>query len=93
MNEALEILKANKDVLFRKYPLTSMALFGSYSRGDNTASSDVDIMVELNIPDASAFIALGYELEEMFKKKVDVVSKNGLKERYMRAIEKDLQYV
>jgi len=93
MNEALEILKTNKERLFNKYRLKSMALFGSYSRGDNTAASDVDIMVELIIPDATAFISLGYELEEIFKKKVDVVSKNGLKERYMRAIEKDLQYV
>jgi len=93
MNEVLNTLKANKEMLFNKYPLKSLALFGSYSRGDNTISSDVDVMVELTIPDARAFIDLSYELEELFQKKVDVISKNGVKERYMKAIEKDLQYV
>ena len=93
MNDVLHTLKANKEKLFTKYPLKSMALFGSFSRGDNNAASDIDVMVELTTPDARAFIDLGYELEELFQKKVDVVSKNGLKERYMKAIENDLQYV
>ncbi len=93
MNEVLDTLKANKAMLFAKYPLKSLALFGSYSRGDYNTSSDIDVMVELAVPDAVAFINLGYELEEIFQKKVDVISKNGLKERYMKAIEKDLLYV
>ncbi len=93
MNEVLDTLKANKEILFNKYPLKSIALFGSYSRGDSDSSSDVDVMVELTIPDARAFIDLSYELEELFQKKVDIVSKNGMKERYMKVIEKDLQYV
>ena len=70
-----------------------MALFGSYSRGEETKDSDVDVMVELSKPDARAFLNLSYELEEIIKQKVDLVSKNGVKERYMRAIENDLLYV
>jgi len=80
-------------MLFSKYPLKSMALFGSYSRGDYNSTSDIDVMVELSIPDAIAFINLGYELEELFQKKVDVISKGGLKERHLKVIEKDLLYV
>ena len=93
MNQVLNTLKANKETLFSKYPLKSMALFSSYSRGDYNNTSDVDVMVELSVPNAKAFIELGYELEELFDKKVDVISKNGVKERYMKVIEKDLQYV
>jgi len=92
MNHVLDILKANKEMLFSKYPLKSIALFGSYSRGDYNSTSDVDIMVELTIPDVKAFFNISYKLEDLFQKKVDVISKNGLKERYMKAIEKDLQY-
>jgi predicted nucleotidyltransferase len=92
MNHVLDTLKANKEMLFSKYPLKSMALFGSYTRGDYNSASDVDVMVELTSPNARAFIELGYELEALFQKKVDIISKNGLKERYMKAIEKDLQY-
>jgi predicted nucleotidyltransferase len=93
MNPIVQILKQHKAELFEKYPLKSMALFGSYSRGEETKDSDVDVMVELSKPDARAFLNLSYELEDIVKIKIDLVSKNGVKERYMKAIEKDLLYV
>ncbi len=93
MNPIIQILQQHKEELFKKYPLKSMALFGSYSRGEETKDSDVDVMVELSIPDGMAFIRLSHELEEIIKIKVDLVSKGGVKERYMRAIENDLLYV
>ncbi len=93
MNKIITILKAHKQELLSKYPIKSLALFGSYSRGEETKDSDIDIMVELNHPDARSFINLSYELEAIIKQKVDLVSKNGVKERYMREIENDLIYV
>ncbi len=93
MNAIVQILQQHKEELFKKYPLKSMALFGSYSRGEETKDSDVDVMVELSVPDGMAFIRLSHELEEIIKIKVDLVSKGGMKERYMRAIENDLLYV
>jgi hypothetical protein len=36
--------------------------------------------------DSMAFINLSYELEEIIKRKVDLVSKGGMKERYMRQL-------
>jgi predicted nucleotidyltransferase len=93
MNAIVQILKQHKEELFKKYPLKSMALFGSYSRGEETKDSDVDVMVELSIPDSRAFLNLSYELEAITKRKVDLVSKGGMKERYMKAIENDLLYV
>jgi predicted nucleotidyltransferase len=93
MNAIIQILQQHKEELFKKYPLKSMALFGSYSRGEETPDSDVDVMVELILPDGMAFIRLSHELEEIIKIKVDLVSKGGIKERYMKAIENDLLYV
>lgn len=93
MSTVIQILQQHKEELFKKYPLKSMALFGSYSRGEETIDSDIDVMVELSRPDARAFINLSHELEAIVKGKIDLVSKNGVKERYMRSIEKDLQYV
>ena len=55
--------------------------------------SDIDVMVELSRADARAFINLSHELEEIVKRKIDLVSGNGVKERYMKTIEKDLLYV
>ena len=93
MNAIIQILQQHKAELFKKYPLKSMALFGSYSRGEETKDSDVDVMVELTIPDVRAFINLSHELEVIVKRKIDLVSKNGVKERYMKSIENDLLYV
>lgn len=93
MNDILHILKQHKEELFKKYPIKSMAIFGSYSRGEQTQDSDVDVMVELFVPDATAFIKLHHELESIAKKKVDLVSRGGVKERYLKVIEKDIRYV
>lgn len=93
MNTIIHILKQHKEELFKKYPIRSMALYGSFSRGEETIDSDVDVMVEMSISDASAFINLSHELETIVNRKIDLVSKNGVKERYMRSIENDLLYV
>jgi hypothetical protein len=39
------------------------------------------------------FIDLGDELEKMLGMKVDLVSKNGIKPRYLKQIESELIYV
>ena len=70
-----------------------MALFGSYSRGDQSENSDIDILVELNGKIGSRFIDLAEELESALGKRVDLISKNGIKSRYYNSIEEDLIYV
>ena len=93
MNGIIELLQQHKEELFKKYPLKSMALFGSYSRGEETAESDVDVMVELSGPIGIKFIYLNYEIERLLSKKVDLVSKRGIKPGYLSSIEPDLIYV
>jgi hypothetical protein len=70
-----------------------MALFGSFSRGDQLDSSDIDILVELNGKIGSGFIDLAEELESAFGRKVDLISKNGIKPHYYNSIEEELIYV
>ncbi len=82
-----------KVVLFQKYNIASMAIFGSVSRGEATAESDVDILVEFDEPIGIRFIDLADELEEILETKVDLVSKNGVKPRYFQHIETELKYV
>ncbi|MFN0013030.1 MAG: nucleotidyltransferase family protein [Saprospiraceae bacterium] len=82
-----------KPALTTTYPIRSMAIFGSISRGDDNSNSDVEILVEFNQPSGMQFIHLAYELERILKKKVDLVSQNGIKEAYFREIQPDLIYV
>jgi predicted nucleotidyltransferase len=93
MNVILQKLKDNKEQLFSKYPIKSLALFGSRAREDYREDSDVDVMVEFSKPVGMEFIRLAHELEDMFSYKVDLVSKKGVKPHYLKVIEKDLQYV
>lgn len=87
------ILSGSREYFFNKYPLKSMALFGSVARNEASDQSDVDILVEFSEPVGFEFVDLAIELEEILHCKVDLVSKNGVKPQMLSFIEKDLIYV
>ena len=90
----LDRLREHKAELFKKFPIASLALFGSYARGDETTESDVDILVEYNGPIGWEVVDIVEELEGLLQvKKVDLVSKRAVKPHYIPYIEKDLIYV
>jgi uncharacterized protein len=86
-------LVEQKQRLYSKYGLSTIAIFGSYAKNQQTDRSDVDILVEFNKPIGIDFIDLAEDLEQILSIKVDLVSKRGLKERHFKAIEKELYYV
>jgi predicted nucleotidyltransferase len=86
-------LEKHKISLFQKYNIDSLAIFGSYSTGKVTSSSDLDILVDFKEPIGIRFIDLADELEEILHLKVDLVSKGGIKPKYLKHIEQDLKYV
>jgi predicted nucleotidyltransferase len=65
----------------QKWNVTEFALFGSAVRQDFGLSSDVDVLVTL-APDAHTtlfdLVGMENELEEIFGRKVDLVSRRGL---------------
>ena len=79
--------------LKERYPISSMALFGSYARNEQTDTSDVGIMVEFNGKIGIKFIDLANDIEKALGLKVDLVSKKGIKEQYLNTILSDLIYV
>jgi len=87
------VLKSRKKYLFEHYGILNLALFGSYSRYEQSADSDVDILVEFSRPIGIEFIDLAEDLERILELKVDLVSKNGIKPKYFQAIQNDLIYV
>ena len=70
-----------------------MAIFGSYSRREQNDSSDLDILVEFSDKIGIRFIDLADDLEKIIGFKVDLVSKKGIKEKYLESINSDLIYV
>ena len=93
LQDIKSILSNHKQRLFEDYPLQSMAIFGSYSRKENDDNSDLDILVEFNDKIGIKFIDLAEEIENIVGFKVDLVSKKGIKEKYLKAIDSELIYV
>jgi hypothetical protein len=91
--EIIRTLREHKENLQRKFPVESLALFGSYSRGEETKFSDIDIMVEFNGPIGLEIVDLMEELERILGTKVDLVSKRAIKPHYRPYIEEDAIYV
>ena len=82
-----------KPELQKKYPIASLGLFGSIVRDDFTADSDIDIIVEFNGKIGIEFITLADELEDKLNRKVDLVSREGIKPRYLDVIDPQIVYV
>ena len=65
---------------FKNQPVDKAWVFGSFSRGEERAESDVDIMVSL-IPGTSLglrFFAMNLELEQLLNRRVDLVIEGDL---------------
>lgn len=93
LKDIQSILKSHKKHLFANYPIRSIAIFGSFARNAQTDKSDLDLLVEFNDQIGIRFIDLADEVEKIVGFKVDLVSKNGIKESYFKAINSDLIYV
>lgn len=88
-----DILTRLKPELSDKYGVDTLGLFGSIVRDDFTDESDIDIIVTFSRRVGIEFIDLADQLETVLKRKVDLVSKNGVKEKYLRVIEPQIIYV
>ena len=66
--------------LLKRYGVVKAGIFGSYARGEQKKSSDIDILVKIN-KDISLlrFVSLKQELEDMLNSKVDLVEYETLK--------------
>jgi predicted nucleotidyltransferase len=89
----LSDLKNLKPELSSKYYVDNIGLFGSITRNDFNDSSDIDIIVDFRKPVGIEFIDLADYLEKRFKRKVDLISKNGLRQNFYEAIKNEILYV
>ncbi|MEO6613759.1 MAG: nucleotidyltransferase family protein [Chitinophagaceae bacterium] len=89
-----KLLQKLKPELTEKYHVRSIGLFGSIVREDfSPERSDVDIIVDFSKPIGIEFVDLADYLEFRIKKKVDLVSKNGINKNLYKEIEREIIYV
>ena len=86
------ILKEQKSYLSENFHVKRIGLFGSYARDEESAESDIDLLVEFSRPVGLEFIDLKDYLESLFKKPIDLVTKNALKPYMKDEILSEVRY-
>lgn len=80
---------------FHSQPVMKAWLFGSWSRGQATETSDVDLLVELDYsqPVGLEFIQMRLDLQQLLGRKVDLVSARGLSKYIEPIIESEKKLI
>jgi len=87
----LSILKKHAEKLRENFKVKSLYLFGSIARDEATSRSDVDILVDFSSKEIGFFELLELKdyLESILKAKVDLVTRDAVKEWMLASVEKD----
>lgn len=89
-----EVLRREMPVLAERYNVESLALFGSYVRGENGPASDLDVLVAYTKkPGLFGFVELQNHLSDLLGIQVDLVLKDALKPRVAVNVLRELQPV
>lgn len=91
--EIINKLRELKPVLYRDYSVREIGLFGSFSDNSFTEDSDIDLLVEFEKPVGWKYLSLEIFLENVFGRKIDLVTKNALKEQIRDNILNQVKYV
>jgi uncharacterized protein len=88
MDDRLKATPAQIADFCQRWKITEFALFGSVLRDDFRPDSDIDVLVTFNADSGWSlfdWMDMKEELEVMFGREVDLVSKKYLKNPYRRA--------
>ena len=88
--EIIRILGKHRDVLL-KYKVKKIGLFGSFARGEQSLKSDIDLFVDFEEPSFDNFMGLSYFLEELFSRKVEILTPAGVESIRINHVKKEIQ--
>ncbi len=94
--EILTFLQEHKEELLSRFNVSTIGLFGSFSRGEQHASSDVDILVDFDEEVKDFYVvktALREYLSTSFNRSTDLARQKYLKPYAKEQILKDVIYI
>jgi predicted nucleotidyltransferase len=86
----IDILKLHEEEIKKRFGVRRIGLFGSFARGEQKETSDVDILVEFEEPTFDNFMNLAFFLEDLFSRRVELVTPDSLSPYIAPYVEKEV---
>ena len=95
LEDIVDALSNKKRFLYDKFGVVKLGVFGSFAEGGQTASSDIDIVIDMEKGKKNLhnFLALKRLLEEEFERPVDLGFEHTLKAVVRERIKGKITYV
>jgi predicted nucleotidyltransferase len=94
-DQILTFIAQNKKILRDRFHIVKIGLFGSYARGEQKESSDIDILVEFE-DDTPDLYDIKLQLKDFFREKfgieTDICREKYIKPRIKRSILNETVY-
>lgn len=94
--DIINYLKLHKAELLTEYNLSKIGIIGSFARGEQTAESDIDLIVEFQAGTENLFQLkqdLKIRIEKQFQKEVEICREKYIKPSFKNRILKDAIFV
>jgi uncharacterized protein len=92
--QIIEMIRTNRETI-KSYAIESIGLFGSFSRNEAKNHSDVDIIVTFHEGSKTFrnFMGLKVFLQDLFRREVDMVSSDNIRDELKPYIMEEIMYV
>jgi hypothetical protein len=91
----LALLRQHEPVLKKQYGIAKIGVFGSFARGEERPDSDIDVLVAFREGEKTFdnFMGIKFYLEDLFGRRVDLVTEAALKPLIRDPILQEVVYV
>jgi len=95
IEEIVEYLKKNKRLLYERFGVTRVGIFGSFVRGEQVVLSDIDMIVDIEKARKTihSFLQLKRFLEKELERKIDLGFEHSLKPIVREKVREQVIYV
>ena len=92
--DIMDLLLSNRKRL-RELGARRLGLFGSFARNQQVPTSDIDLLVEFEHgkKNYDNFIKLAYYLEELLKRRVELVTSSSISPYIKPYIQEEIEYI
>ncbi len=77
--DVIELLRTHEKEMKERFAVKRIGVFGSFVRGEQKETSDIDLVVEFENPTFDNFMDLAFYLEDLTGRSVDILTPEGIK--------------